>query len=115
MPASVSSDHYYPDPKGSGSIYGKTIMLDDVQVIQSAETSVKKLVLKSRNAVAETVLYRYPTYEDSTLICCSTQSGYPVGYRFCGAGDYFVRDLSTEEIVAHVDAAIAESKILAKK
>lgn len=85
-------------------------MFDEVKVIQSAETSVKKLVLTKQDAVAETVLYRYPTYEDRTVICCSTQSGCPVGCRFCGAGDYFVRSLSGDEIVAQVDAAIAESQ-----
>lgn len=84
-------------------------MFDEIKVIQSAETSVKKLVLTKQDAVAETVLYRYPTYEDRTVICCSTQSGCPVGCRFCGAGDYFVRSFTAEEIVAQVDAAIAES------
>jgi len=86
-------------------------MLDfeDIRVIQSAETSVKKLVLTAKDAVAETVLYKYPTYEDRTVICCSTQSGCPVGCRFCGAGDYFVRSFTGQEIVAQVEAAIAES------
>ena len=84
-------------------------MFDEVRVIQSAETSVKKLVLTNADAVAETVLYRYPTYEDRTVICCSTQSGCPVGCRFCGAGDYFVRSFTADEIVAQVDAAILES------
>jgi 23S rRNA (adenine2503-C2)-methyltransferase len=89
-------------------------MFNDIKVVQSAEVSVKKLVLTTDNAVAETVLYRYPTYEERTVICCSTQSGCPVGCRFCGAGDYFVRNLSGEEIVAQVDAAIAESQTPAK-
>lgn len=84
-------------------------MFDDIKVIQSAEVSVKKLVLTKRDAVAETVLYRYPTYGERTVICCSSQSGCPVGCRFCGAGDYFVRSFSADEIVAQVDAAIAES------
>lgn len=84
-------------------------MFDRIQVIQSAESSVKKLVLTKADAVAETVLYRYPTYEDRTVICCSTQSGCPVGCRFCGAGDYFVRSFTAAEIVAQVDAAIGES------
>lgn len=84
-------------------------MFDSIKVIQSAETSVKKLVMTKSDAVAETVLYRYPTYQDRTVICCSTQSGCPVGCRFCGAGDYFVRSFTSEEIVAQVDAAIAES------
>lgn len=87
-------------------------MFDDIKIIQSAETSVKKLVLTKADAVAETVLYRYPTYEDRTVICCSTQSGCPVGCRFCGAGDYFVRSLSGAEIVAQVDAAILESDVM---
>lgn len=88
---------------------------DEIKVIQSAEVSVKKLVLTKANAVAETVLYRYPTYEDRTVICCSSQSGCPVGCRFCGAGDYFVRSFTADEIVAQVDAAIAESKTAADK
>ena len=54
-------------------------MFDEIRVIQSAETSVKKLVLTKADAVAETVLYRYPTYQDRTVICCSSQSGCPVG------------------------------------
>jgi len=89
------------------------MMFDEVQVIQGAEVSVKKLVLTKADAVAETVLYRYPTYQDRTVICCSTQSGCPVGCRFCGAGDYFVRNLSETEIVNQVEAAIAESGVQA--
>lgn len=86
------------------------IMFNDIKVIQSQEVSVKKLVLTNENSVAETVLYKYPTYEDRTVICCSSMSGCPVGCRFCGAGDYFVKNFSSEEIVEQVDAAIAESK-----
>lgn len=73
-----------------------------VEVIDSADQNVKKFVFSvdgDHPAVAESVLYKYPTYEDRTVICCSTQSGCPVGCRFCGAGDYFVRSLTTEEIV----------------
>ncbi len=84
-------------------------MFDQVKVIQSKEATVKKLVLTKSDSVAETVLYRYPTYEKRTVICCSSQSGCPVGCRFCGAGDYFVRSFTADEIVAQVDAAIAES------
>lgn len=84
-------------------------MFDKIDVIQSKEVSVKKLVLSNPTSVAETVLYKYPTYEDRTVICCSTMSGCPVGCRFCGAGDYFVKNFTADEIVAQVDAAIAES------
>ncbi|CAN0549530.1 unnamed protein product, partial [Laminaria digitata] len=90
-------------------------MFDTIKTIQSAETSVKKLILTKKDAVAETVLYRYPTYEKRTVIWCSTQSGCPVGCRFCGAGDFFVRSFSAEEVVAQVDAAIAESGTSAAK
>jgi 23S rRNA (adenine2503-C2)-methyltransferase len=72
---------------------------DSVDVIQSSDENVAKYVFKSQDAVAESVLYKYPTYSERTVICCSTQSGCPVGCRFCGAGDYFVRSLTTEEIV----------------
>lgn len=85
-------------------------MFDDIKVIQSAETTVKKLVFTKSNSVAETVLYKYPEYTDRTVICCSTMSGCPVGCRFCGAGDFFARNFSAEEIVFQVEQAIKESK-----
>lgn len=64
-----------------------------------------------RKAVAEAVLYKYPTYNERTVICCSTQSGCPVGCRFCGTGDYFVRSLTGDEIVAQVDHLFADEQI----
>jgi len=73
---------------------------DDTKVIDSSDENVSKYVFTKGNAVAEAVLYKYPTYEERTVICCSTQSGCPVGCRFCGAGDYFVRSLTAEEIVS---------------
>jgi 23S rRNA (adenine2503-C2)-methyltransferase len=75
-------------------------MFTDIKEIKSSDDNVKKFVFTGDNAVAESVLYKYPTYEDRTVICCSTQSGCPVGCRFCGAGDYFVRNLTAEEIVS---------------
>ncbi|MBO0676746.1 hypothetical protein JRC04_04640 [Mycolicibacterium sp. S2-37] len=75
-------------------------MWDDIKEIQSSDENVRKFVFSSRSAVAESVLYKYPTYEDRTVICCSTQSGCPVGCRFCGAGDNFVRNLNAMEIAS---------------
>lgn len=72
---------------------------EKIDRLKAPDEPVEKYVFKKDNAVAESVLYRYPTYEERTVICCSTQSGCPVGCRFCGAGDYFVRSLTTEEIV----------------
>ena len=73
-----------------------------VKRIDSSDEKVSKYVFDFGNAVAEAVLYKYPTYEDRTVICCSTQSGCPVGCRFCGAGDAFVRSLTGDEIVGQV-------------
>jgi 23S rRNA (adenine2503-C2)-methyltransferase len=70
----------------------------DIKTINSSDENVKKYVFTKNNAVAESVLYKYPTYSERTVICCSTQSGCPVGCRFCGAGDNFVRSLTSEEI-----------------
>lgn len=81
----------------------------DVRVIDSAEGNVAKYVFTKPDAVLEAVLYRYPTYRERTVICCSTMSGCPVGCRFCGAGDYFVRACTGEEIVAQVDRCIADT------
>lgn len=74
----------------------------EIQIIPSFEGNVSKYVFKSDNGIAESVLYRYPDYETRTVICCSTMSGCPVGCRFCGAGDYFVRAFSGREIEAQV-------------
>lgn len=82
-----------------------------VKRIDSSDENVSKYVFDFGNAVAEAVLYKYPTYEDRTVICCSTQSGCPVGCRFCGAGDAFVRSLTGDEIVAQVQHLFADRGI----
>jgi len=56
-------------------------MWNDIKPIESSDTNVMKFVFTKDNAVAEAVLYKYPTYENRTVICCSTMSGCPVG---CG-------------------------------
>jgi 23S rRNA (adenine2503-C2)-methyltransferase len=75
-------------------------MWNKVETICSTDENVRKYVFTRDDAVAEAVLYKYPTYFDRTVICCSTQSGCPIGCRFCGAGDRFVRSLTAEEIVS---------------
>jgi len=82
-----------------------------VNRIDSTDDNVSKYVFDFGNAVAEAVLYKYPTYEDRTVICCSTQSGCPVGCRFCGAGDAFVRSLTGDEIVAQVQYLFSDRGI----
>lgn len=82
-----------------------------VRRIDSSDTNVSKYVYDFDSAVAESVLYKYPTYEARTVICCSTQSGCPVGCRFCGAGDAFVRNLSADEICGQVAYLFADRDI----
>src|ERR1700739_2137096 len=74
-------------------------MFPEVKIVLSSDEHVRKYVFSNATAVAEAVLYEDPTYRDRTVICCSTMSGCPIGCRFCGAGDYFVRSLTAEEIV----------------
>lgn len=88
-------------------------MFSDVKVVNSSDTDVKKFVFTyEKSAVAEAVLYKYGTYNARTVICCSTQSGCPVGCRFCGAGDYFVRSFTGEEIVAQVEHLFTSEGII---
>lgn len=71
-----------------------------VRIVRDDAERVAKYVFNRHDAVAEAVLYRYPDYKTRTVICCSTQAGCPVGCRFCGAGDFFVRSLTADEIVS---------------
>lgn len=73
-----------------------------VKRVDSSDKDVSKYVFDFGDAVAESVLYKYGSYEERTVICCSTQSGCPMGCRFCGAGNNFVRDLTSDEIVAQI-------------
>jgi 23S rRNA (adenine2503-C2)-methyltransferase len=86
-------------------------MFNNIKTIQSSDENVMKFVFEKDDAVAEAVLYKYPTYTQRTVICCSTQSGCPVGCRFCGAGNYFVRSLTAEEIVHQVDHCLESQGI----
>lgn len=83
----------------------------NVQRVDSLDENVSKYVFDFGTAIAESVLYKYPTYEDRTVICCSAQSGCPIGCRFCGAGDAFVRSLTSEEIVAQVQYLFSDRGI----
>ena len=78
-----------------------------VELVESSDTNVFKLVFTKEDAVAEAVLYRYGSFRERTVICTSTQSGCPMGCRFCGAGEYFNRSLTSEEIVEQSVIAMA--------
>lgn len=87
----------------------------EVRRLDSTDANVSKYVFDFPGAVAESVLYRYGNFEERTVVCCSTQSGCPVGCRFCGAGDAFVRSLTAEEIVAQPEYLFAERGIDTEK
>ncbi len=86
-------------------------MWGNIRRIASKDENVLKFVFEGVNAVAESVLYKYPTYNQRTVVCCSTQSGCPIGCRFCGAGDNFVRSLTADEIVGQVQHLFASEGV----
>lgn len=75
-----------------------------VKEFKSSDTNVSKFVFEwdYNKAIAEAVLYRYGSYMERTVICCSIQSGCPVGCTFCGTGKFFIRNLTKVEIVEQV-------------
>lgn len=86
-------------------------MWDKVRCIESSDQNVFKYVFEKSDAVAESVLYKYPSFNDRTVVCCSTQSGCPIGCRFCGAGDSFVRSLNADEIVSQTEHLFSDKGI----
>lgn len=76
-----------------------------VKSFLSSNDNVKKFVFEFADtpAIAEAVLYRYDDWRKRTAICCSVQSGCPVGCSFCGTGRFFVRNLESYEIVKQVE------------
>lgn len=85
-------------------------MWKNVNVFEDAKEHVKKYVFEKDDIAIESVLYKYPTYDERTVLCISTMCGCPMGCRFCGTGDYFVRNLTAEEIVGQAEY-ILESQI----
>jgi len=78
----------------------------NVRQFKSSDTNVSKFVFEKDDIAVEAVLYRYGSYQKRTVICCSTQCGCPIGCSFCGTGRFFVRNLTTMEIVNQVKEAL---------
>lgn len=57
----------------------------------SSEGNVFKYVFSGNDFVAESVLYRYNSFTERTVICCSTQSGCPA---WCSGTFAAARELS---------------------
>lgn len=83
----------------------------EYKVFESSEGNVFKYVFTSNDMVAEAVLYKYDDFYKRTVICCSTQSGCPVGCKFCGTGNKFIRNLDIEEIVRQISIILTDKGI----
>lgn len=81
------------------------------KVFESSEGNVWKYVFTEEDMVAEAVLYKYNDFYKRTVICCSTMSGCPVGCRFCGTGNRFVRNLTSAEIVEQIQTVLIDKQI----
>lgn len=82
-----------------------------IKELKSSNENVSKFIFDFKDAIGEAVLYKYPTYEERTVICCSVQCGCNVGCTFCGTGKQFVRSLSFEEIKIQVDHLISKTNV----
>ena len=82
------------------------------KVFDSSEGNVWKYVFTKDDMVAEAVLYRYNSFYDRTVICCSVMSGCPVGCSFCGTGAKFVRNLSKDEIVEQINIVLSDKGLI---
>lgn len=90
------------------------------KVFESSEGNVWKYVFTKEDMVAEAVLYRYEDFYKRTVICCSTMSGCPVGCKFCGTGNKFIRNLTSNEIVEQIitilkDKCIEDVEVFGKR
>ena len=81
------------------------------KVFESSEGNVWKYVFTSDEIVTETVLYKYNSFEERTVICCSVQSGCRVGCSFCGTGRHFIRSLTPDEIMYQVETTFKDKNI----
>ena len=81
------------------------------KVFESSEGNVWKYVFTKDDMVAEAVLYRYNDFYERTVICCSTMSGCPVGCKFCGTGNKFIRNLTSAEIVRQINTILEDKNI----
>lgn len=77
----------------------------------SSDTNVFKYVFEAEDKIYEAVLYRYGSFKKRTVICCSVQSGCPVGCTFCGTGKQFIKNLTTDEIINQIDYILDEQNI----
>ena len=85
--------------------------MKNVKKFESSEGNVWKYVFEFEGAIAEAVLYKYESFEKRTVICCSVQSGCPVGCAFCGTGKKFIRNLKYNEICVQIGHILKDQNI----
>lgn len=83
----------------------------NLKIFKGKNPNVKKIVFTKKDAVYESVIYKYPTYKERTVICCSVMSGCPVGCVFCGTGKRFIRNLTCEEICEQIIKVLEHENI----
>ncbi|MNM88863.1 putative dual-specificity RNA methyltransferase RlmN [compost metagenome] len=86
-------------------------MFNSIKRHDSSEGNVWKYVFEKEDAVTEAVLYKYNDFYDRTVVCCSVQSGCPIGCTFCGTGNKFIRNLTPEEIVYQIQYLFKDMNI----
>jgi 23S rRNA (adenine2503-C2)-methyltransferase len=83
----------------------------EMQVMESSEKNVWKYIFTDENIVLESVLYRYGSFEERTVICCSVQSGCKIGCTFCGTGKNFIGNITSDQIVQQVKDVLTDKGI----
>jgi len=82
-----------------------------MKVIESSEENVWKYIFNDNEIVLESVLYKYGSFDKRTVICCSVQSGCPVGCTFCGTGANFLKNISSDQIVEQITTIFKDKNI----
>jgi len=83
----------------------------DYKVFESSEGNVSKYVFTTEKFVLESVLYKYESFAKRTVICCSIQSGCPVGCIFCGTGNKFIQNVDSDTIVKQIELVLKDKNI----
>jgi 23S rRNA (adenine2503-C2)-methyltransferase len=78
-------------------------MIELTQTLADPAGHVAKLIFEGDGAIAECVAYRY---KDRGVVCFSVMSGCPIGCQFCGTGKKFIRNLTSNEMSAQIQAGL---------
>jgi 23S rRNA (adenine2503-C2)-methyltransferase len=79
--------------------------------LKALKKNVWKYVFTNEDMVLESVLYKYNSFEERTVICCSVQSGCPVGCIFCGTGNNFIKNCTAEQILFQIEKVLYDNNL----